>query len=324
VVFWRKSGDPLALVVSFTLMYMGALLFTDSDDALLRHFAVVRAPVAILNQAGWLAFLLLALTFPDATIVPRQRPLQLALVALAASVLPFAGQAARTVSVATVMTLLVAGLGLATQVYRYFRVSGPIQRQQTKWIVAGLFAVVTVMAIWVSTGVIFPPGRSSVERIHALFVIRMVIVALISALPVSIAFSVLRYHLWDIDFIIRRTLVYSALTAVLAGVYFAGVVLLQTLLRGLTGQTSQLAVVGSTLAIAALFAPLRGRIQQFIDRRFYRRKYDATRTLAAFAAAARDETDLDALAGRLVSVVDETVQPAHISLWLRGRQEPTA
>jgi hypothetical protein len=144
------------------------------------------------------------------------------------------------------------------------------------------------------------------------------------AVPLAVGVAILRYRLYDIDRIINRTLVYGSLTAMLALLYFGGVTATQALLRTLTGQEQlpQLVVVASTLVIAALFNPLRRRIQSFIDRSFYRRKYDAATTLEEFSMKLRDETDLDALRSDLVGVVAETMQPAHVSLWLRPETTP--
>ena len=141
-------------------------------------------------------------------------------------------------------------------------------------------------------------------------------VALIG-MPISMGIAILRYRLYEIDLIINRTLVYGSLTATLVALYFVGIVVLQRFIVLLTGQQSTLAVVASTLLIAALFTPFRRRIQSFIDRRFYRRKYDARKTLEDFSTRLRNETDLDALDAELVGVVRETMQPAHVSLWLR-------
>jgi hypothetical protein len=208
------------------------------------------------------------------------------------------------------------GTTLFAQAYRYRRVSSPTQRQQTKWVVFGF-----VMAL----------GGASVVALLDLVVPQGVLASLVGTtffylftllIPLSIAVAVLRYHLYGIDTLINRTLVYGSLTATLIALYFGGIVVLQRIFVLLTGEQSTLAVVASTLLIAALFTPLRRRIQGFIDRSFYRRKYDARKTLEAFSVRLRDETDLQALNNELVGVVRETMAPAHVSLWLRPDTVP--
>jgi hypothetical protein len=204
----------------------------------------------------------------------------------------------------------------ASLVMRYRRSKGE-ERQQIKWIAfaASLVALVYLIAMVSSLtssevwGVAGTPLWLGLLQDAAL--------VSFTAVPIAVGFAVLRYRLYDIDIVINRALVYGALTALLVTVYVGSVVSLQGALRALSGQESQLAVVASTLLIAAIFNPLRRRIQAFVDHRFYRRKYDARKTLEAFSAKHRDETNLVVLSDDLVGVVRETMQPAHVSLWLR-------
>ena len=195
------------------------------------------------------------------------------------------------------------------QVYRYRRVSTPIQRQQTKWVVysmaVSLTAVVALLAI-------FQPLPGSL--LSSLDIIANLLLTLI---PISLAIAIQRYRLYDIDILINRTLVYGTLTALVFLIYVGSILLLQFLLHGIINQNNDVAIVISTLVIAALFQRLRHRIQAIIDRRFYRRKYDAARTLSAFSGTLRNEVDLTQLSEHLVAVVEETMQPKSISLWLR-------
>jgi hypothetical protein len=184
------------------------------------------------------------------------------------------------------------------------RHAGRVERQQIKWlayggaVVVGTSLVASAIAIWSVTVTI------------------LIINLALLGLPLITGIAIVRYRLYDIDIIINRTLVYGSLTATLVALYFGGIVVLQRFFVLLTDQQSTLAVVASTLLIAALFTPLRRRIQSFIDRRFYRRKYDARKTLEAFSSKLRNETDLKALSDDLAGVVRETMQPAHVSLWL--------
>ncbi len=210
-----------------------------------------------------------------------------------------------TLVFAVYFTLLFASA--ASLVVR-FRRSGSVERQQIKWLALAALAI----PVWFLTNA---PIQAAVPNLF-LVVDSLIVSALI---PLAAGIAILRYRLYDIDVIINRALVYGLLTVMLAALYLGGVTATQATFRALSGQEEQpqLAVVVSTLVIAALFNPLRRRIQSFIDRRFYRRKYDAVRTLETFSARLRDETDLDTLGDDLVAVVKETMQPDHVSLWLR-------
>jgi hypothetical protein len=207
--------------------------------------------------------------------------------------------------VLVIASLIVGILGAAASVaLRLWRARGQ-ERQQLKWLVYAT----SVVVIGALGAILLPPPLGDVFW--------LVMLIGFAGMPVAMGVAILRYRLYDIDLVINRTLVYGSLSVLLAATYYGSVALLQGVFRALAGGQNTIAVVTSTLAIAALFVPLRRRIQGFIDRLFYRRRYDARKTLEAFSAKLRDETDLEALSDDLVGVVRETMQPAHVSLWLR-------
>jgi hypothetical protein len=215
-----------------------------------------------------------------------------------------------------VMEVLFVGFILSSVVSLVvrFRRSQGQERQQMKWLT---YAAATVVGMVLLTTLLEAANLDFLSDMTGL-----VTDLLIAGIPVGVGIAVLRYRLYDIDRIINRTLVYGSLTVTLVALYFGGIVVLQRIFVTLTGQQSTLAVVASTLLIAALFTPLRRRIQGFIDRSFYRRKYDARKTLEAFSTKLKNETDLESLNNDLVGVVRETMQPSHVSLWLRPETAP--
>jgi hypothetical protein len=223
---------------------------------------------------------------------------------------------------------------LVSQVYRYRRISTPLERQQTKWVVYAVvlvvvnYLIISILAAAVDNFEVLlylSPLRGEPPTLQGFVLLvglRLLFRLGFLFLPFAFAFSILRYRLWDIDVIIRRTLVYTLPTVALALVFFGGVALIQGVFGALSGTVnSPVAIVLSTLAIAALFNPLRRRVQDFIDRRFYRKKYNAEQALARFAAVARDETDVEQLCVELLTLVGETMQPEHTSLWLKKINE---
>jgi hypothetical protein len=226
---------------------------------------------------------------------------------------PWIADAAQGVILLLFLCILASAASL---VLRFLR-SGGEEREQIKWLAfaASILGLVGFSS-FVIPGIIVPDATGGANRLWENLLEDAVTLSF-AGVPVAVGVAVLKYRLYDIEVVINRTLVYGTLTATLVALYFGGIVVLQRVFVFLTGQKSTLAVVASTLLIAALFTPLRRRIQSFIDRRFYRSKYDARKTLEAFSAKLRDETDLDALSNDLVGVVRETMQPAHVSLWLR-------
>jgi hypothetical protein len=349
----RRPENPIGWICLVAGLFWTLIALDDQYTAYgLATTGVVPFPAAVVALSQWLwvppvglLSIYLILFFPDGRLPSRRwRPLAwfsgavMALVSLAIALAPgplpdlggvrnpfglegypWIADATNVIPALLPLCTLASALSL---VLRYRR-SGSEQREQIKWIAfagsfVGLMSLITVVGT-----LIFAPEFPDSTGTQPLWLGVLQDVELLSfaGIPVAVGIAVLRYRLYDIDVIINRTLVYGSLTATLIALYFGGIVVLQRLFVLLTGQQSTLAVVASTLLIAALFNPLRRRIQSFIDRRFYRRKYDARKTLEAFTAKLRDETDFDALNAELVGVVNETIQPAHVSLWLRPDPE---
>jgi len=322
IIFWRRSDDWMALLTSLGLLAFGIFFLTEGPVVLAEQYPVVGLPVRSLAFLGSISFILFLYLFPDGRFLPRwTRWIPIFWAAHEVAYYFFPDSIFNINRTLPLLDFVVSStflfIGAGSQLYRYLRVSAPIQRQQTKWAVFGMVSAALGAIVFA-----FPLNISPTLAQYGspyTFALEAGIYSSLLLIPLSIGVAILRHRLWDIDIVINRTLVYGILTVSLALVYFGGVAATEAVFRALTGQEEQpqIAIVVSTLVIAALFNPLRRRIQSFIDRRFYRRKYDARKTLEAFSAKLRDETDLDALSEDLVGVVSETMQPTHVSLWLR-------
>jgi len=310
LIFWRKSETLIGLLTTLLLVTTGV---SQTDAAALA--AAIPALVIPVNLLTLLSFSSLGLflyLFPDGRFAPRW----LRFVVLPGLLLFLMSSAIIPPEVFFPFFLGFLVVSLLVQVYRYRRVSTLIQRQQTKWVVFGVLSAVLGSISIIVASKFLPHAQSPGTWV---FLVGNTVLYLFGALiPLSIASAILRSRLWDIDVLINKALVYGSLTALLALLYFGLIFALQSLFQGLFHQNNAVAIVVSTLVIAALFQPLRHRIQRFIDRRFYRSKYDAAKTLEAFSATLRNEVDLSQLREHLLNVVQETMQPAHVSLWLRS------
>jgi hypothetical protein len=334
-IFVQRPDDVMALFTSFVLVAFGVgnQNITPTLGAL-RSYAYGDLIFAFFGFAAWGAFTQFPFLFPSGRYVPRWiriPALKWFILTILWNFLP--GSIFDPTTWPPVLLFLVIGTLWASfpvsQIYRYRFVSNAIERQQTKWVIYAL----TVLTIAVTVEVLiisFFESTISVNLstgVYATPLALLLTTVLQSSfrlfgllLPITLAISILRYRLWDIDVIIRKTLIYGALTVLLALVYFGGVTLLGNLLSAASGQQSTIAIVISTLAIAALFNPLRRRVQDFIDRRFFRKKYDAEQILASFAATARDEVDMGRLTDSLVGAVNETLQPEQAILWIKEKR----
>ena len=313
-IFWRKPSEPVALVASFFLVGIGLGAIIPSTTY---------PPVVIFGYIG-IPFIFAALgyflvTFPDGRFDPRWSWVVVVLWMVQAIFYVIPGPFNIMYwppLLSGAEGLLTNGGAVAVFIYRYVRVFNFAQRQQAKWLFFGLAGLIVLTILYDLIGSLIP-GLGAPDSLYQLANGTITFV-LFLFIPLSVAIAILRSRLWDIDVIIRRTLVYTILTVILALIY-AGLVLgFGSLVRGLLDQQQNpLVIVASTLVIAALFQPLRHGIQRVIDRRFYRRKYDATKTVEAFSATLRNEVDLSQLREHLLAVVQDTMQPTHVSLWLR-------
>ena len=318
VIFWRAFADRTALVAAFTFVTF-PITFNEVPTVLPAAWWL---PAQIVNLLGSIGMTLLFYVFPDGRFVPRWTRWIWAGTQLAYVVQVFFPSVPFLVPSSPYLLLgLVVSLG-AAQIYRYRRVSTPVERQQTKWVVLGVAVGFGGSVITSALNISFPDFSS---KNPLLYLISAGLAFLFTLLiPLSFGLALLHYRLWDVDVLINKVLVYGVLTGLLGALY-AGLILGLESLAGLVGgqvASNPVVLVISTLAIAALFLPVRRRIQALIDRRFYRRKYDAEQVLATFSSTLRTKTELEQVRGHLLAVVNETMQPAHVSLWLR-QPEPS-
>jgi hypothetical protein len=322
LIFWRRSDDWAAMLVALTLV-TGAGYSMRAVSALERAVPAPQLPARFVWLLTTFLYLILLFIFPDGRFVPRWTRL-LGAAAVLAAVL-FSADLARVfvelpdvppgVSQARYALAVLVwsgfwGAGIYAQAYRYRHVSGPVQRQQTKWVRLSLGLIFSVLAL----GFVIP--SLFIDTANPWFAwAALATMPVILQFPVSVAVAILRHHLYDIDRLLSRTLTYGLLTVVLGIVYAGAVVVLGQVLNPRGGDSS-LAVAASTLLVAGLFQPLRRRIQDSVDQRFNRRRYDAANTIDDFSNRLREQVDLDTLSAELLAVVD---QPTKASLWLRSR-----
>jgi hypothetical protein len=324
LIFWQRSHEVMAYSSSLWLVTFGLTLFEEEVRATGAAYPWLQpAALGLVWLGGVILLPLFFCIFPNGRFVPRWTKWAWLITSAffvsfgtAAELWP-AFHAIYVAFAGYLWAIMVLG-GIAVQFYRYRYISTANERQQTKWVIFAFLMTVAALVTMFLINPLFLDFRVQETENAA----RNILAAAVSTfafltIPLGIGISILRYRLYDIDVIIRRTVQYSIVSAVLAAVYFGSITLIQGSVTAVTGIQSPLAIVLSTLLIAALFNPLRQRVQTFIDRRFFRQKYDAQQVLAQFTQTAGDETDLEELTAELTRVVQETLQPEQVNVWLR-------
>jgi len=321
ILFWRKK-DLFGAYLGVTLVVIGTSITGPVISTVSSVIPEAQVFLLFLSGIGFVSLASLLYVFPDGKFIPswsKWLMMIFVLLILVQTYVFFSELDQSESLLEIIIPMLYFSLGVISQVYRYIRVSGPVERQQTKW---ALVAFVLFLLVAVLFNIMFPNSTNMQEPpagidLVGFFLFYTGLTLTTILFLIALVIAIFRYRLYDIDILIRKSLVYSGLTVTLVLVYFGNVVLLQRLLTAFGGQQSPVAIVISTLLIAALFNPLRGRIQNAIDRRFYRRKYDAEKTLEAYAMSARNQADLDSMTSDLVQVVRATMQPERIGLWMK-------
>jgi len=322
LILWRQGGTRIGWVVSIVLAIIPITMISDVENVA-AYYPALESLVNILSSIGSFVLFGFLYLFPSGRFYPRWAiipfSISLFIFELFSSYYEQPQIPDWWEELGPPILLFIVLFAGILQIYRYRRESTQTERQQTKWLLLGLLLLITGFPVWFTIfgGIVeISPGQPRLIASLGGWVTNMLFVI---ALPITMAIAISRYRLWDFDLVIRRTLQYALVTGILALTYFGGIVILQGILGPLTGSAnSPVVTVITTLGIAALFNPLRTRVQEFIDRRFYRAKYDAEQTLAAFAKTARDEVDMEKLTGALLGVVDETMQPEQASVWLKN------
>lgn len=328
LLFWRRSDTVSVIRISMLLLAFGAAL-PGVAYAIISATPIWRVSPSALQIIGWSSLLIFAYIFPSGTWVPRWSRWVIAPWLLWTTGFFLFGEVAlarRPALIALSYLIWIGwlGTGVCAQIYRYAWVATPLERQQSKWVLLGFISSL-VGILLVSAQQVFALSQGKTVASSAAFIAGALVIVAVSALPIplNISIAALRHNLFDIDRLINLTLVYGALTLMLGGLYIAAVALGQFLIQAVTGQhgESQVALVVSTLGVAAIAQPARRRIQIAIDRQFYRRRYDAARIAEAFATSLRSEVDLTELSQRLIDIAYHTMKPRHVSLWLALPQD---